>query len=483
MEIINKKKATGVFFVILSIFLVVVFVCYWVSETQLEAVMKTSESVSPKTGVFNRDEVLVLEQVFFPETDTLDEIKLLISSYGEQTERSVSISILENGSCLWEKEFISDFPTEKTMCSFPIMPQLTEVKMKQLLLRIVINETIPEERAILYYGDSIQLARGYVEKEIRNPLIVNGTAIDGMLCFETVGRNLLPLKKVYWILSVSLAICFSFFYWHGYFRWRQGRKSLFGSVVNALRYKFLLKQLVGRDFKTRYKRSFLGVFWSVLNPLLTMLVQYIVFSSLFKTSIPNFVVYLMCGGILFSFFSEAVTLGLSSIVVNASLINKVYAPKSIYPISRVLSSSLNCLFSLIPLFLIVLISGVPIRKSILLLPILLLNVLLFVIGVSLIMSSMMVFFRDTQFLWSVLVTFWMYMTPIFYPESIIPTQFIRIYRLNPMYQFIYFFREIILNGNAPGPLTFLACLLCAVIPLSIGIFVFKKTQDRFVLYL
>ena len=214
-----------------------------------------------------------------------------------------------------------------------------------------------------------------------------------------------------------------------------------------------------------------------------MSVQYLVFSTVFKSSIPDFAVYLMCGGILFNAFTEAVGLGLTSIVGNASLITKVYVPKYIYPVSRVLSSAVNMIISMIPLCGMILLTGIPLSKSMLLIPLVLLYATIFNIGMSLLLSSSMVFFRDTQFLWNVLSMLWMYMTPIFYPESIIPQKFLQLYHMNPMYQFIYFLRTITINGQAPGPNTFLHCTLCSVIPLLFGLWVFRKTQDRFVFYL
>ena len=238
-----------------------------------------------------------------------------------------------------------------------------------------------------------------------------------------------------------------------------------------------------RDFKTKYKRSVLGVLWSFLNPLLTMSVQYLIFAALFESSIENFAVYLMTGVVIFNFFSESVGLGLTSIVANAPLITKVYVPKYIYPVSRVLSSAVNVLISMIPLSIMILLSGLPLTKALLLVPLVLAFITIFCIGMSLLLSSLMVFFRDTQFLWGILSMLWMYMTPIFYPESIIPHEFLPLYHMNPLYQFIFFLREITLNGVSPGPDTFLYCALASLIPLLIGLLVFKKVQDRFVFYL
>ena len=148
------------------------------------------------------------------------------------------------------------------------------------------------------------------------------------------------------------------------------------------RYGFLIKQLVSRDFKTKYKRSVLGYLWSFLNPLMTMMVQYIVFSQLFRSNIENFPVYLLSGIVLFSFFTESVGQGLTAILANASLITKVYVPKYIYPVTKVVSSSINLFISLIPLMIVVLLTGQRITKAILLIPFPLICLLIFCIGMT-----------------------------------------------------------------------------------------------------
>lgn len=227
----------------------------------------------------------------------------------------------------------------------------------------------------------------------------------------------------------------------------------------------------------------LGIVWSFLNPLLTMLVQYVVFSTIFKSDIPNFPVYLLTGIVLFNFFSEACSMGITSILGNASLITKVYVPKYIYPVTRVLSSGINMLFSLVPLLLMIFLTKTALTPAILLLPFALACLICFCTGMVLVLSAAMVFFRDTQFLWNVLSMIWMYATPIFYPESIIPARFLTIYKLNPLYHFIRFARTVIMDGVSPEPKAYLICFVFAVGSLIIGGLIFRKAQDKFVLYL
>jgi ABC-2 type transport system permease protein len=221
--------------------------------------------------------------------------------------------------------------------------------------------------------------------------------------------------------------------------------------------------------------------WSFLNPLLTMSIQYVVFSTLFQSTIPNFVVYLLSGIICFNFFSEATNMCLMSIVGNATLINKVYVPKYIYPFSRTISSCVNLLLSLVPLLLMMLVTRTPITPAVLLLPFAILMLFLVSYGVGLILASMMVFFRDTQFLWGIFSMLLMYLTPIFYPETIIPARFLAIYRINPLYQVITFLRTLLIDGISPAPAQYLTCALCCLLPFLLGTLIFKRTQDKFVL--
>ena len=246
------------------------------------------------------------------------------------------------------------------------------------------------------------------------------------------------------------------------------------------KYKFLLSQLVSRDFKTKYKRSILGVLWSLLNPLLTMAVQYIVFCELFRWDINHFAVYLLIGTVMFNFFSESTGQALTSITGNAGLITKVYLPKYIFPVSRVLSSCINLGFSLIVLYVIIFASGLRLNIYHLLLPFPFLCIIMFSIGMGLILSSLMVFFRDMQFLYSIIIVLWMYLTPLFYPESIVPARFIWIMKCNPLYHFIRYARNIILDNSIPTFRAHMICLLFAVGVLLIGLGVFKKTQNRFI---
>ena len=250
------------------------------------------------------------------------------------------------------------------------------------------------------------------------------------------------------------------------------------------KYSFLIEQLVSRDFKVKYKRSFLGVLWSLLYPVLTMSVMALVFTQMFKMSSTgvNYLVYLMTGLVIFNYFSEATNLGMSSVVANFGLINKVYIPKYIFPLSKCLFVGINFLLTLIPLYVIILLTGTGINIYHLLLPFVVVCLFLFVVGMAFLLSSIAVFLRDMFYIYGVLITLWMYMTPIMYDFSIIPDKYQIIFKLNPLFWFIKFMREVILYNKIPDLVVWINCFLFAFVTLIIGIIVFRKTQDRFIYY-
>ena len=306
---------------------------------------------------------------------------------------------------------------------------------------------------------------------------VNSTPGVGKLCIRLNGVKTLTFYRTYWLITAGIFAVLGLYALQGYKKAKTGKNNGIVAICTLYcRYHFLLKQLVSRDFKTKYKRSVLGMAWSFLNPLLTMAVQYIVFSTLFKSDTPNYPVYLLSGIVFFNFFSEAVSVGMTSITGNAGLIKKVYMPKYIYPFSKLFSSLINFGLALIPLFIVVLVTGTAIRPSLLLLIFDILCLLGFVMGVILLLSTAMTFFQDTQFLWGVISMLWMYLTPLFYPESIIPQSLLTLYHMNPMYQYITFARICIIDGVSPEPMAYLWCILSSVIVLLLGIWTFKKQQ-------
>lgn len=254
-------------------------------------------------------------------------------------------------------------------------------------------------------------------------------------------------------------------------------------VYGFFKYQTLLRELVIRDIKVRYRRSFLGMIWTVLNPLLMMVVLTIVFSSMFRMNIENFPVYVLIGNIVFNFNSEASTQGMNSIVWNSSLIKKVYIPKYLFPLSNVVSCLVNFGFSFISLIIVMLITRAKFYPTLFTIIIPLSYLFMFTLGLSLILCAINVYFRDMQHLYGVFVTAWMYMTPLFYSIDIVPNSLRKIIYLNPMYHYVTFFRQIIMEGTFPCISTNIKCFLIGFVMLVFGLFTFAKLQDKFILYI
>lgn len=233
----------------------------------------------------------------------------------------------------------------------------------------------------------------------------------------------------------------------------------------------------------RYKRSALGILWSFVNPLLTMIVQFFVFTLVFKSAIPNYIVYLIIGITFFNFYSEATNGGSLSIITNASLIKKVYVPKYIYPLSQVFSASINFGISLILMFGVALVNGLTPNIYFLLIPFAMLSIFILNTGVALLLATGMTFFRDVQFIYNVFMTALTYATPMFWDMSMIPDKYNWIFKINPLADIIIFVRNIVLNNMYPGTDLVVLMIVFPVFFLMIGIHVFRKNQDKFILYI
>ena len=263
----------------------------------------------------------------------------------------------------------------------------------------------------------------------------------------------------------------------------QNQSQLSRSWGHFVKYKPLIHELVSRDLKVKYRRSFLGYVWSILNPLMMMALQTIIFSYMFRADIPNYPVYLVCGNVLFTFFNESANMGLTSIIYNGTLIKKVYIPKFIFPLSRVVSSFVTMGFSLAAVLLVMIFTRAPLGWTALLFWVPLVFELVFCCVVALLLSSLTVYFRDMQYLFSILTLGWMYATPIFYPLEQLPLFAQRLMKLNPMYHYINMFRNLVMYGNIPGPNTWFACIASALVMFVLGLVVFRKLQRNFILYI
>lgn len=253
-------------------------------------------------------------------------------------------------------------------------------------------------------------------------------------------------------------------------------------IGNLGKYRFLLGQLVVREIKLKYKRSVLGIVWSVLNPLLMMTIMGVVFSHMFRADIPNYLVFYLAGFLPYSFLQEATNGSLTAIIGNTGLLTKVYVPKYIFPVAKTAVALVNMGFAFIAFTAIAAITGVHASLALLVVPLIFLGLAMFVLGLGLIFSTVAVFFRDMIHFHSILMMMWMYLTPIFYPASIIPARFRWVIDANPLYLYIQSFRMVVLNGAFPSGPRLLACLAAGALVLWLGYVVFRNNEGRFVLH-
>lgn len=469
--------------------------CYWilavtiylVAGQQFHYTAVTSDALSATTTVGELVDGMTITQHLIAPAESLTGFDLMAATYGRSNTGTLHAVFTNNaGEVVAAKDIdIATLPESKY---FTIsLDSVAQVQAGDpLTLTLTTTGCMPGNAITIYCGDTIVAGRFDIVQSISEAdrYTINGVPGAGKLCVKVNCIRTLTFYRDYWLIigGAFAALALLCLYW-----WRgakDGRNNPLVAVCMLFtRYGFLIRQLVSRDFKTKYKRSALGMAWSFLNPLLTMSVQYVVFSTLFQSDIPNYPVYLLSGIVFFNFFSEAVSMGMTSITGNASLIKKVYMPKYIYPVSRILSSLVNFALAIIPLLLVMLITGTAFTPALLLLIFDMLCLLGFVTGMSLLLTTAMTFFQDTQFLWGVVSMMWMYLTPLFYPESIIPAQFLTVYHMNPMYQYITFARICIIDGVSPEPMAYLWCILSSVVVLGLGILTFKRHQDKFVLYL
>ena len=480
----DQKKLTKGCILALLIYIVLAVAFYMICGDQLQYYARATEMLSPTADLGELTADSLVEQRLDVKGDTLKSISLVPGTYNRANTGRLVLDFYDGEHLKGTAEVnIADLENEKTF-TVPLNIDLTDAPF--LTLRITAPDSVSGNAVTLYYGNSFMTARAQVTTVLRDSELVrlNGEPLDGELCFALETRTRSLFGQLYWYFTAAGLAALALYCRHLLKKNRLNEPTLVLNVINAFhKYNFLIKQLVARDFKTKYKRSVLGVMWSFLNPLLTMLVQYIVFSTLFRSNIPNFALYLLIGVVCFSYFNESTSLTLTSIVGNAGLITKVYVPKYLYPLTRVMSSTVNFFFALIPLFAVILLTRTPIRWSFLLLPLPILCLFAFCLGMGMMLASSMVFFRDTQFLWSVISMLWMYATPIFYPESILPKKLLPLFKCNPLFHILRFIRTILMNGISPEPKAYLLMIIASFIPFALGVFIFKKTQDRFVLYI
>ena len=254
---------------------------------------------------------------------------------------------------------------------------------------------------------------------------------------------------------------------------------LIEEIQALIMYRELLYQLVAKSIKTRYKRSFLGVVWTMLNPILTMIVLSIVFSTIFKFSIENYPIYILCGLTAWNFFSSATNEGMGDMLWSGNMLTRIYMPKSSFAVSALGVAWVNMVIALIPLFVIAVIMGVDIQATILVIPIAIVILMIFALGIALLLSTAVVYFADILPIYGVLLSIWFYATPIIYPVEIIPENLTWIYLYNPMFYLVEIFRAPIFEGIIPDISTWLLASGISMLTLLVGSLVFTSKSHEY----
>ena len=253
-------------------------------------------------------------------------------------------------------------------------------------------------------------------------------------------------------------------------------------IQKMRQYQFLFEELIKRDFKKKYKRTILGMLWSILSPLLTLLVMRLVFTQFFGRATPHYTTYLFCGNLIFSYFSEASSQGMTSLMGNAGIFTKVNIPKYLFLFSKNIQALINFGLKLCVFFIFCVIDRISFTWKLFFLLYPIICLLLFNIGVGLILSALFVFFRDIQYLWSVFTMLLMYMSAVFYTIDNYNPVVRNLFLLNPIYLFIRYFRKIVIETTVPTIWFHMLMLIDVIIVLGIGCWIYKKYNTRFLYY-
>jgi ABC-type polysaccharide/polyol phosphate export permease len=259
----------------------------------------------------------------------------------------------------------------------------------------------------------------------------------------------------------------------------EARSPFIGELVELWHYRDLLMLLVTNSIKTRYKRSTLGVLWTLLNPLLNTLVLTIAFQQIMRFDVENYTIYLLVGLLFWTFFSQTTTQAMNTLIWGSNLLKRIYVPRTIFAVSVLGNGLINFLLSLIPLAAIMLFTRHPFHPTLLLLPFAILLMAMFTLGLSLFISALAVFFVDVVDIYSILLQALFYLTPIIYPLSMIPDQIARFIKLNPMTTMVDLFRSLIYSGQIPPVSLTLTAVGLSVFSLILGWWVFTKRVDEF----
>lgn len=251
------------------------------------------------------------------------------------------------------------------------------------------------------------------------------------------------------------------------------------SIREIYKYREMLFNLVKKDLRTRYKGSVLGFLWTFINPLLQLVVYSAVFSIIMRVNVENYSIYLFVALIPWLFFATSIQVSCSSIISNKDLIKKVYFPRMIIPLSVATSAFMNMIFSMVIVFIALIISGIGLSKYIFFLPIVMILEYFMVIGMCLIFSALNVFFRDLEYILSIVMMAWMYLTPILYTMEMIPKELVYLFKINPMTSVIQAYRDILYYQRMPDFGAMGINVFYSLILIILGYFIFNKLQRKF----
>lgn len=257
---------------------------------------------------------------------------------------------------------------------------------------------------------------------------------------------------------------------------------MFESLKRMKQNRFLFEELVKRDFKQKYKRTVLGMAWSVLSPLLTLLVMSLVFTQFFGRNMEHYTIYLFCGNLLFSYYRESTSGGMNALMSNSKIFTKVNVPKYLFLLSKNISSLINFGLTLGIFFVFALLDHIQFGFHFLALIYPICCLVAFNIGVGLVLSALFVFFRDVTYLYDVFTMLLMYMSAIFYTVDSYPPTMQRLFYCNPIYCYIKYFRIVVLEGGIPSLSYHLLCAFYAILMVAIGGFIYKKFNHKFLYY-
>ena len=474
----NEKKKIPLWLKMLFIYLCIAGYCLVCFLVGGEDIYLKRVHTSEVNEIDNIGEIVdgdAVEEDFISNASQITYVDLKTGTYDRENTGSLIISILDGNQTLGTKVVdVSTLINGTNTITFD-EPVLVE-ENKQYTLKITSEGASVNNAVTVYYGLSNEECVKLVAKNV--------TLEERQLICEINGKAEEPLGIVLMGGVITFLVVLAIYIIHVFHAEKKGKMTVGMMILDAYhQFNFLLQQLVAREFKVRYKRSALGVLWSFVNPLLTMMVQFFVFTLVFKSAIPHYIVYLIIGITFFNFYSEATNGGMVSIITNAALIKKVYVPKYIYPISQILSACINFGISLVLMFGIALANGLFPNIYYLLIPFAMISIFILNVGIALLLATGMTFFKDVQFIYNVFMTALTYATPMFWDMSMIPDRYNWVFKINPLADIIIFVRSIILNGIYPGTDLVILMICIPVVFLLIGITVFRKNQDKFVLYI